>query len=329
VYSTCLHCHKDLGANEILETLPVGRRIAFDAAQGRLWVICPACAKWNLVPFDTRLETIDACEQLFRDTRTRFSTDNIGLARLKDGTELVRVGSALRPEFAAWRYGRQFARRRRRALVGPAGAGLIRIVGSALGPGGILGGLVTAGVWTVLGGEQPLEMWRRRSVALLLARPDGESPLVMTRADLDDVRVAAYHDGWELAVADRRVRPGLKVTVAADLPDLLLRGPDAIRVLGRILPRIAGTAGSTRQVRSATELLERLPDVNAIIARHYKPFHRSLAEAGPSLRLALEMAAHEESEREALRGELKLLERDWQKAEELAKIADSLTLSSP
>jgi len=63
VYHTCLYCTKDLGGNQILETLPIGRRVAFDAAQGRLWVVCRSCEKWNLVPFDTRLETIEVCAE--------------------------------------------------------------------------------------------------------------------------------------------------------------------------------------------------------------------------------------------------------------------------
>lgn len=117
MFSTCLHCTKDLGKNEIIETLPIGRRLAFDAAQGRLWVVCRHCAKWNLVPFDTRLESIDVCERLYRDTRTRYATDNIGLARVKEGLELVRIGQPLRPEFASWRYGDSFGKRRRRNLV--------------------------------------------------------------------------------------------------------------------------------------------------------------------------------------------------------------------
>ena len=105
MYSTCLHCTRDLGRNDMVETLPIGRRLAFDADKGRLWVVCASCGKWNLVPFDTRLESIDACERLFRDTRTRYSTDNIGMAKVGDGLTLVRVGKALRPEFASWRYG--------------------------------------------------------------------------------------------------------------------------------------------------------------------------------------------------------------------------------
>jgi hypothetical protein len=45
-----------------------------------------------------------------------------------------------------------------------------------------------------------------------------------------------------------------------------------------------------------------------------------------SLRLALEMAAHEDSERRALEGELALLEQAWKEAEEVAAIADNMFL---
>jgi hypothetical protein len=44
------------------------------------------------------------------------------------------------------------------------------------------------------------------------------------------------------------------------------------------------------------------------------------------VRLALEMAAHEEQERRALEGELGELERAWQEAEQIAAIADDLLL---
>ena len=38
------------------------------------------------------------------------------------------------------------------------------------------------------------------------------------------------------------------------------------------------------------------------------------------------MAVHEETEREALEGELALLEQAWREAEEIAEIADGLLL---
>jgi hypothetical protein len=45
------------------------------------------------------------------------------------------------------------------------------------------------------------------------------------------------------------------------------------------------------------------------------------------VRLALEMATHENSERLALEGELGLLQAEWQRAEEIAAIADELFVS--
>ena len=106
VYTTCLFCHADLRRDEVVESFPVGRRLAFDPARGRLWVVCPKCERWNLTPLEERWEAIERCERLFRATRLRAGTGEIGLARLAEGTELVRIGEPQRPEVAAWRAGR-------------------------------------------------------------------------------------------------------------------------------------------------------------------------------------------------------------------------------
>src|ERR687893_2823138 len=111
MYHTCLFCHADLGANESVEHFPVGRRLAFDAAKGRLWVVCPRCARWNLTPLEERWEAIEQCERHYRGTRLRASTNNVGLARLRSGLELVRIGPALYPEIASWRYGARLLQR--------------------------------------------------------------------------------------------------------------------------------------------------------------------------------------------------------------------------
>jgi hypothetical protein len=111
MYSACLYCNAHLGENEQLPTFPVGRRVAFDEAKGRLWVICSRCGRWNLTPLEERWEAIEACERLYRGTRLRASTDNIGLARLRSGFEIVRIGPALLPEIASWRYGARMLQR--------------------------------------------------------------------------------------------------------------------------------------------------------------------------------------------------------------------------
>src|SRR6185437_12694448 len=89
---------------------PVGRRLAYDPRKGRLWVVCTRCGRWNLTPLEERWEAIDDAERLFRGTRLRMSTDNIGLACLRGSFELVRIGPALLPEIASWRYGARLAR---------------------------------------------------------------------------------------------------------------------------------------------------------------------------------------------------------------------------
>jgi hypothetical protein len=82
----------------------VGRRLAYDAAKGRLWVVCTACGRWNLTPLEQRWEAIEDAERLFRKARLRAATDNVGLARVADGADLVRVGRPAAPELATWRY---------------------------------------------------------------------------------------------------------------------------------------------------------------------------------------------------------------------------------
>ena len=71
MYSSCLFCNSDLETNQVLPTFPVGSRLAFDARQGRLWVICPRCERWNLSPLDERWEAIEECERRFRRTKIR------------------------------------------------------------------------------------------------------------------------------------------------------------------------------------------------------------------------------------------------------------------
>ena len=91
MYSTCIFCHSSLEANDDIEHFPVGRRLAFDAGRGRLWVICRRCRQWNLTPTEERWEAIEECERFYRATKLRVSTDQIGLARLPSGVELVGV----------------------------------------------------------------------------------------------------------------------------------------------------------------------------------------------------------------------------------------------
>lgn len=315
MFQTCIYCHKPLGANESIEEFPVGRRLAFDGAKGRLWVVCRSCERWNLSPLDTRWEAIEACERAFSATRMRVSTDNIGLARLGEGLELVRVGAPQRPEFAAWRYGDQFGRRRRRAiLIGggiAAGIGTVLVAGAAAGIGiGSFGG-----IW----GNIPNMINAARKVKLRGA--DGKVITVRgTQFMQARFQGATATDEAELTIKMRRNEI------------LTFRREEAFRHAGRLLPAINVSGGGKRAVQDAVRTLDAERGSDAYLARFLRvrgPVDRKgrpkpLSALPVADRLALEMALHEEAERRAIEGELSILEAAWQEAEEIAKIADDL-----
>lgn len=337
MYSTCLFCHAPLGANEMLEHFPVGRRIAFDAARGRLWVICPTCRQWSLSPLDERWEAVEEAERLYRGTRLRAATDQIGLARLRDGTELVRIGDPLRPEFAAWRYGERFGVRWRKRI------GVTVAVGTAVGgyiiAGPIMGLIATGGMWIPWNLAQfGAGAMKSRRVVARLELPGG--PVILTDLHAAHARIVARPDlaeGWRLSVPhfreDKAVGQFTRASQELDAR-IELGGALGMELARAVLPRINRSGGRSRTVAEAVRVLEEVGDPNAAFASATRvagaDARRSattdIGSLAAPVRLALEMAAHEEVERLALEGELAALERAWRDAEEVAAIADSLTL---
>lgn len=341
MYTTCLFCNGDLGRNEVIEQFPVGRRLAFDAAKGRLWVVCRRCERWNLTPLEERWEAIEACEREFRGTKLRVSTDEIGLARLREGLELVRIGAPQRPELAAWRYGDQFGRRRRRHYTMVAGG--VAIIGAVVVAGPMLG-LIGAGAfqptWQLLNAGRGI--YRARKV-IHLPIVNGEQ-LRMRLSDVNRVQLSIA-DGEPLlripvsgGVVKSDLRPWWRYERGKERE---LTGDVAIRAAGALLPSLNQRGGSADDVQRAVGLLEAAGTPEQLYRRAAEliPKHerrglgrelgrrKSLLKNLPSVdRLALEMAAHEETERRALEGELHLLESAWRDAEEIAAIADDMFL---
>lgn len=333
MYATCLFCHGDLGRNEAIEHFPVGRRLAFDAAKGRLWVVCVRCGQWNLSPIEERWEAIEDAERLFRDSRKRVSTEQIGLARVGDGTDLVRIGEPQRPEMAAWRYGEEFTRRRWKhaALVG----------GGAVLAGGVIVGGLAAGVGTFVVyklGTSGMRMVREgydriRTVARFTDESGRER-----RVSRALVKKAGFAEdksdvGWALSVMSESADAGLSRAFPYPHGEraTTLRGVEAMRVASIILPHLNRAGGDSGDLRLAVDRLESGDDFSAIArrassARFERGKLRLAHELPPSIRLALEMSLHEDDERRWLEGELYELEQRWQEAEVIAGIADNLTL---
>jgi len=337
VYTTCIHCNAPLGRNEAFEVFPVGTRLAFDSARGRLWVVCRACDRWNLSPPEERWEAVEAAERRFRESRLRVSTDNIGLARLREGVDLVRIGDPQRPEMAAWRYGDQFGKRRKRqmlvtgAVVGGATAILGGMVWVGMSVGSFAGVYANNGVWdTLIHGRQGKSIGR-------IQLPDGW----IVELERRHARMSAFEQG----------PPGgpLRLRLESCSGTHIVTGDDAMRIAARLMPTVNRFGGSSVQVRDAVALLEEAGDpmrtLTLVQQRHgaepddvqwdrkRSVWHRAqqvrklpgtLHTLAPRERLAIEMALHEESERRAMDGELAELERAWKDAEEIAQIADTM-----
>ena len=337
MYSTCLFCHSDLGANEVIEHFPVGRRLAFDEEKGRLWVICRSCERWNLTPLEERWEAIEECERLFRGTSLRMSTDHIGLARVSEGLELVRVGHPQRPEMAAWRYGDQFGRRRRKYYIVAAG-GVVAVGAIASGYAAL--GLFAGGGGAFINGPiQIVAAVRNRRVIARVPTPEGIVPV--TRGLLSKARIIQSGSDWELSLAYRKTRPNGAYNWWAYKPrramdnTVILDSRDALPALAAILPTVNGSGGSKRNVQSAVKLVEEAGSASKLlksaVSLAAKPGWNAMTQGKLSkipieARLALEMVTHEDDERRALEGELAVLEARWKEAEEIAGISDNMFL---
>jgi hypothetical protein len=356
MYTHCLSCNSALGTNDVIEQLPIGRRLAFDPARGRLWAICRSCDRWNLVPIEERWEAVEACERLFRATRLRYSTTNIGLAEVPPGLGLVRIGSPLKPEMAAWRYGRY----------------LQEWLPGAANLGSRVGHLADRAVGLVANRlgvrrDYDLTMWLR-----LHHRPDRVVALAESGAGTAAIRIRDLEQS-ELKRPDPG--EGWRLVVPHDRGILTLSGDRGLSVAGKLLARLNGRGASEQAVQYAVAKLSDAanPDgyfarVAAIALRSWWGRHpdglllpaaapieatdserlalhltkRSFWGRGgfgsepttrlPRLplvdRLALEMAANDDTERRALDGELALLEWAYREAETLAAISDSLLMSS-
>ncbi|MBK8248220.1 MAG: hypothetical protein IPK85_12555 [Gemmatimonadetes bacterium] len=324
MYSTCLFCTSDLGSNEMVEEFPVGRRLAFDSRRGRLWVVCRSCRRWNLTAIEERWEAIEQCERLYRSTPLRVSTDNVGMTRLREGLELVRIGEPLRPEFASWRYLPLFEKRRQNVVQSapaqkPTWSSSLWMASSFIF-------YPPMALVTLAGSMRDVYTYRLKTYAHV-PTPGGRGHHAVKAYHLPEARLLHDDNPW-----------GWKLEVEHEAGRTELAGPPAQRVLGRLLVAINATGGSAEDLDRAVSLLGRYAHADTFFNRQGKAsdWRRgrrywwddslvgALKNRAPSARLAIEMALHETVERAALEGELQSLREAWEEAEEIAAIADQL-----
>lgn len=315
MYRHCIYCAADFGENREIEGFPIGSQLAFDAGRGRLWAVCRRCQRWNLAPVEERWEAVEQAERCFRGTSLRAQHENVGVARLDSGMLLVRIGDALPEEEAAWRYGSEFRKRRRRHQVSSAANTV-----SALALGFWIPSSFTHG---------------RRVVLANAGRPVRLSQLA----------------GAEFSREGSVLRLGLAAREGwfRSAPTVRLEGDEVEAVLGRVLPAVNHRGANQTLLDDA---LAHLKATGSPVARlHQSPGGGEAAwsvrlrewagswclcepDEGertrfpgvvePAIALAMEMSLQAELERAALAGRLTQLTRAWQDAAEIAAIADSL-----
>jgi hypothetical protein len=322
--------------------MPVGRRLAYDAIHGRLWVVCPRCGEWNLTPLDDRWEAIEECERLFSSSEARVGSGGVAVAKC-DRVELVRLGDAPRDEIANTRYGPRLRRRRTRSHA-IAGA-------TALAAGGAVGALVlvvasaatsaaasmdaalvvgAAGVfycyffWIQFG---KFRMARFR-------RPEGRVVwLTVTEMQTATVFVRRNNRGKVVS---------MHLAVSTSRGDEYFSGDDALAALAAMLPVLNAAGATEDEIRRAVTHLDeaearlRQPKDPSTERRDKKGrtawqqlleghqaasllIHRTAAE-----RLALEMAVSEELERRELAEHAEAIGTGSARAREVAEIADNM-----
>jgi hypothetical protein len=313
MYHTCAFCNGKLDGDGGPSGLGVGRRLAFDESQGRLWVICPRCARWNLAPLDDRLERIESLARAAAAGRVAAATEHVALIRWQR-YDLVRVGKPRRPEFATWRYGERLRARRREQLkvMVPVTIGAIGLaVAVNVQTGGSLGVFVwnfprlVRGVYTELVG--------RRRVAL--AEPPAcercGRVMVLRANHVRYARVVPQHADVALILS----------CPACHAEGAMLSGPDAHVALRQGLTYLALGQWGRQRAAEAARLVDGAGGPDGLI-RDVARRELTVRSLGPERRLALEMAVEE-------RAELDALTREWHDAEELAAIADGVLSTDP
>ena len=310
MYQTCAFCSGALGGDGGASGLAVGRRFAYDGWKSRAWVICRRCGRWNLTPMDTRLDTVAALERMAAAGRVAATTDQVALIRLGP-VDVVRVGKPRRVELAGWRYGERLKARERERLkvVVPV---TLAVVGVTIATNVAFGGGTA-----YLVGQVP-RLGDAVYTGLVGNRKVNVEPPV------------CGHCGAIMVLRARHVQHArLSRTMHQDLALLLrcphceqvgamLEGSEAEQALRHGLTYVNLKKGRRikRKAEEAATVVERAGGPQELIAGATRD-EIAVSSLKGAQGLALEMAVDEQAE-------VRDLEREWRRAEEIAAIADNL-----
>jgi hypothetical protein len=204
-------------------------------------------------------------------------------------------------------------------------------------------GVAGGGAW--YGYSQVIRGVMNERIASRLRHPDSDEKIKVQLKHLEKSRfVPTGEPGeWELHVQYARGWSSGFSTGKGET--LVYQGDEAMEVAGKLMARANRAGGNKKTIDMAVKRIESVGDPESFLdeavleserlrrekaagnpKKLAKTTEGSLAKLPKDIRLAIEMATHEESERRAMEGELEILETAWRQAEEIAGIADSLLL---
>lgn len=313
MYTTCAFCAGSLGGDGADSGLGVGRRFAFDPWKSRAWVICAKCGRWNLTPFDTRIDVIEALERMAGTGRVAATSEQVTLLRTHH-FDVVRIGRPPRVEMATWRYGERIKARRREHLkvyvpVAVVGVGAMVLLNAAAGVGlgafiGQMPNLIDTTATGIIGN-------RRVGIESPVCQNCGRL-MVLRSKHVQHARLThSAHADLALLVSCPHCH-SLGTQIEGEAAEQTLRS-------GMTYLNLKKRRAVKRKATEAAVLVEKSGGAEDLIRRLAQE-ERTVKALGTQQGLALEMAVDEQAE-------LRELERQWHDAEEIAEIADNLGLS--
>lgn len=316
----CLFCRSPFRENEAFQTMPRGRRVAYDPHRGRLWVVCGKCFRWTLQPMEDREAALYELERSVRDRGTPVAhTANVSLHHVGRAL-IIRVGSASLVERAWWQHGRELQKRRdsfdsASSRITAATFGTLQRLGDLLG----LSDPDVSIHWD----DNPMAdiiRWRRFGWAAWHGR-------VSCPFCNSTLRALSYDLSWwvyPLIQDDGSLQVGVPCPRCDPwTPENIYRieGPQAETTLRRVLAYQNISGASEGLIRHASHVIEDAGSPGEFTLEAARS-GQSLWKMGPVGAVALEIALAESSEQRLLEMDARAVEFLWRQEEELARIID-------
>jgi hypothetical protein len=310
VFSTCAFCAGELGGDGGPSGLGVGRRFSFDPWKSRAWVICQRCGRWNLTPFDERIDTINALDRMAASGRVAATTAQVALIRAGP-YDVVRVGQPPRVEMATWRYGELIKAREKERMKVVVPVAIV-VVGLTVAINAAAGGSMGAFMGQIPGISNSIYTgmvgYRKVPIEPPICARCGKV-MVLRAKHVKEARLqCSTHTDLALLLKCRSCRG----------EGALLEGADAETALrsGLTYVNLSRTRKLKKKASEAALQVDASGGAESFLARQARREVKVGAYKGAEA-LALEMAVDEQVE-------LRELERQWRDAEEIADIADNL-----